>query len=304
MEISQGKSNAKIILMGEHSVVYGKSAIALPFFAANVSASVEKTGEGIEIISDYFKGQLDQAPEILEGIRQLIHAALENLKIDSKGLKISLDSKIPAQRGFGSSAAVSVAITRALFNYAGKTLTGECLKKFVSDAEKIHHDNPSGLDADTITSNHALYYKRGLASQKLEIDMDLDLIVADTGVPASTKAAVQIVSHQKDKDNFIKELGVLSDLALDNIKKKESTSLGLNMTAAHQILKKLGVSTPGLDLLVDAALEAGSLGAKLSGGGLGGCMIALSEKNNTQTILEALRKQGAQSTWVINLKEI
>ena len=304
MKISQGKSNAKIILMGEHSVVYGKAAIALPFFAANVSASVEKINEGIEIVSDYFKGELEQAPEILEGIRQLIYAVLEKLRIEPQGLRIKLDSIIPAQRGFGSSAAVSVAITRALFNYASESLSSEILKEFVSNAEKIHHNNPSGLDADTISSNQAIYYIKDYESKKFEIDMNLDLIVADTGIPGSTKAAVQIVYQQKDRDNLISELGMLSNEALKNIKNKDGSTLGTNMTAAHRVLKELGVSTLELDHFVDVAIRMGALGAKLSGGGLGGCMIALSEKNKTKTISEALKNQGATKTWVINLKEI
>lgn len=304
MMVYQGKSNAKIILMGEHSVVYGKSAIALPFFAAEVFAEIEEIDEGIEIISDYFKGPLEDTPEILAGVKELIKTVLFNLNIDVKGLRITLNSQIPSQRGFGSSAAVSVALAKALYDLAEKTLKPTVLKELVAAAEKIHHENPSGLDGDTIISNGAIYFRKDKENTKLDIHMDLDLIVGDTGVPASTKTAVQIVYNNKDKDREITKLGQLSDLVLENIKQDDAVAMGENMTKAHQALKNLGVSTDKLDELVEVSLKSGALGAKLSGGGLGGCMIALSKKEDSQAVIKALKEHGAETTWILDLKEI
>lgn len=304
MRVACGKSNAKIILMGEHSVVYGKSAIALPFFNAEVSVKIEETDKGIEIISEYYQGQLDQAPEILEGVQALIKNILNKLDINYNGLKITLNSKIPAQRGFGSSAAVSVALTKAFFKFANEELRLDNLKELVGNAEKIHHENPSGLDVATIISKQAIYFIKNKKSEKVDFNLDLDLIVGDTGIPASTKTAVQIVSQQEHKKELIQVLGSLSDHVLKNIENKDSIAMGNNMTAAHEALKELGVSTEKLNTLVNTALNSGALGAKLSGGGLGGCMIALSEKNKTESIVEALKLAGANTTWILDLKEI
>lgn len=304
MKVSQGKSNAKIILMGEHSVVYGKSAISLPFFAAEVTAKVEEVSEGVEIISDYFSGPLDEAPSILNGVKELIDTVLKRLDMKSSGLKITLDSKIPAQRGFGSSAAVSVALSKALYNLVGQTLEPTALRELVEKAEKIHHENPSGLDGDTIVSQQAIYFIKNKNTSNIKINMDLDLIVGDTGNPASTKTAVQTVYNNENRDSEIEKLGQLSQAVFLNIKNQDSILMGKNMTQAHQSLKALGVSSDELDEFVDVAIESGALGAKLSGGGLGGCMIALSEKNKSQLIVDALKKQGADTIWILDLKEI
>lgn len=304
MSVTESKSNAKIILMGEHSVVYGKSAIALPFFAAEIIARIQKSDSDISIDSEHFSGKLSQAPSLLKGVRNLIYEGLKLLNMENEKIKITVESTIPSQRGFGSSAAVSVAIAKALFSYANKNLTVEMLTDLVGKAEKTHHENPSGLDGDTIISKQAIYFKKGNENIKLNFNLDLDLVVGDTGVPASTKEAVRKVARNKDKEPFIEELGYLSNQVLKNIRNRDGESMGLNMNQAHRVLSQLGVSTDELDRLVNSSLKAGALGAKLSGGGLGGCMIALCKKDKTQDILNELKESGASSTWVLDLKEI
>ena len=304
MNSVESRSNAKIILMGEHSVVYGKSAIALPFFAVEIIASVKEAKNGVFIQSELYTGELNKAPALLDGVSGLVQESLELLNLKNESLHITIKSTIPDQRGFGSSASISVAIAKALFKYAHQELSKETLTKLVGNAEKKHHTNPSGLDGDTIISKQAIYFIKHKDNINVDFDMNLDLVVADTGIPASTKEAVKIVSENVKKKASIEELGKLSDAVYKNIKEKDGQAMGKNMTHAHQILNDLGVSTKELDYLVEQANLHGALGAKLSGGGLGGCMIALCQKENTKTIQDILIKSGASKTWVLDLKEI
>lgn len=300
----QGHSNGKIILIGEHSVVYGKPAIALPFLSVEIIATIKKIESGIRIKSELFEGLLKDAPSTLGGIVELVNESLKILNLEKANIEILLESTIPSQRGFGSSAAVALALTKALFAFGKQELSLATLRSLVRQAEKIHHENPSGLDGDTIISKQAIYFTRGKEKLNLFFNMDLDLIVADTGIPASTKEAIDIVSKNQNKEIYIKELGKLTQAVLKNINEKDGVSMGLNLTQAHLALRSLGVSTPELDQLVNTALEKGALGAKLSGGGLGGCMIVLTTKDKSESIRKALINKGAESTWIIDLKEI
>lgn len=305
---SVGTAHGKIILIGEHSVVYHMPAIALPFTAATVSAKITPHLGESYIQSRYYSGPLSQATP-LKNLVQMIYAICSYLDITYDGMHILITSSIPAQRGMGSSAAVASAITRAIFQYADCPLTDEQLIHFVSIAEDIAHGNPSGVDTHVVSIGEPVVFTKGEDPKPLPLNLNGYLITADTGIKGSTKEAVsdvaQLMTHSKNKTHqSIKTLGSLAHKAKEAISSGSLTHLGQILTSAHLQLKQLTVSSPELDELVATALQSGALGAKLTGGGRGGCMIALADnQSQAQKISEALKKSGATHTWIHSLGE-
>lgn len=310
IDFGQGVASGKIILMGEHSVVYGKPAIALPFKQAQITSRIFKTNQPISIDCLYHIGQLDESPDELYGIKQLINIVLLYLKQPFYGIHIKIESNLPSQRGLGSSAAVSIAIVKSLFDAYKIELSQERLNHFVDIAEQIHHVNPSGLDATTISSGQAVFYQKGIGKSLIPLRVDAVIVVADTGKMGLTKEAVGEVkklwnSNPTVINPIMDRLEELTNDVKTYLENNEVIRLGLAMTEAHQLLRSIHVSDEKLENLVEVALKNGALGAKLTGGGKGGCMIALT-KNTEQAILisDALRANGAAFTWFYDLKEI
>lgn len=303
-KIGQGMSTGKIILMGEHAVVYGQPAIAFPFDETNVITTVEKSTD-LTINCHYFSGKLEQAPQKLASIKETILKVLEQLKQSDCSLAITITSTIPAERGMGSSAAVAVATIRALFNYFDYTYTKEELLTLVDYAEKIAHGNPSGIDAAATSDKYPIFFIKGQPLESFSMNLtDTFLIIADTGIKGQTREAVSDVATLLEKDTQpitkkIEELGQLTLLAKAAIEKNDAKKLGLQMNRAQEILKTLTVSNRQLDQLIETAIQHGALGAKLTGGGRGGCMLALTDsKERANHLSRELQQTGAVSTWI------
>lgn len=304
-----GKSHGKIILLGEHSVVYGEPSIAIPFLGTQVTATVTKRQEDTRIDCDFYHGLLNDMPELLESLKETIRVSLEYLNQSDANLHLTIDSQIPAERGMGSSAAVSVATTRALFDFFNTNLSQEKLLEIVHISEKIAHGNPSGLDALMTSSYTPFYFIKGKDFEKLQMNLDAYLIVGDTGVTGQTKEAVESIALKIDHPNntWVKEsiskLGNLANEGRYYLETNQADKLGNAMSMVHALLKDLDVSSPELNFLVDTALKHQALGAKLTGGGRGGCMIALAEtKEIAENISFKLKEVGARQTWVYEMR--
>ncbi|MDT2751478.1 mevalonate kinase [Enterococcus thailandicus] len=305
----QGESSGKIILMGEHAVVYGEPAIAFPFYATKVTAQFETLTEDVtqdQLFSAYYVGKLIHAPQALKNIKALV----THLKQDhgvKESVSLTIESTIPAERGMGSSAAVAVAITRAFYDYLSLSLAHETLLSYVQISEKIAHGNPSGIDAAATSSHNPIYFIKGQPFEYFTINLDAFLIVADTGIKGQTREAVKDVAHLFEKDSHktgqkIQQLGQLTQKAKQAIIQNNPENLAQVMNQAQVILRELTISNHFLDLLIETALDAGALGAKLTGGGRGGCMLALAKtKTEAQAICTALEDAGAVATWIQGL---
>ena len=189
----EAKANGKIILIGEHSVVYGEPAIALPFLAAKIKVSIMASDFDIILDSDQYQGSLDEAPSHLEGLILLIKQVLTTLNKQDSNLYINIESNIPSERGMGSSAAVAAATVKAIYRYFKKDLQIDVLSDFVDYLEKIVHGNPSGIDRAIVVNKKPLYYTKGEPIKLFDIDLAAYLVVADTGSKGKTKVAVSKV---------------------------------------------------------------------------------------------------------------
>ncbi|MGU7928950.1 mevalonate kinase [Streptococcus suis] len=304
-----GKANGKIILMGEHAVVYGQPAIAMPFSAVEITAQVRAQGQALSVACDFYEGLVHKMPKIWESLKHAIRFSLYRIGAPTDpAIHIEISSTIPAERGMGSSAAVAVAVARALFAYYKKELTDSELWDIVQSSEKIAHGNPSGIDATTTSGKSPVFFIKHQPIEPFELKLHAYLVVADTGVTGNTLEAISDVADLLEKKpeaiKLVEELGTLTRQAKEDLATDQAELLGSRMNQAHALLQELGVSDPSLDKLVRLAQENGALGAKLTGGGRGGCMIALARTaQDAQKLVHILDQAGARQTWIQYLGE-
>lgn len=302
--IASGTAHGKIILIGEHSVVHNEPAIAIPFTSANVEVSIEELFGESTIESIYHTGRLRDAPKALDNLIETLEAVCTYFNQKSEHMHIIVDSSIPAESGMGSSAAVATALIRALFKYFNTELTDDLLNRFVTISEAVAHGNPSGLDAKVVLSNKPVYFIRNKKPVFFNMALPGYLVVADTGQKGETGQAVADVGAlvsdpSTNARTLVLELGKLTKDAHKHIKDKNLIELGKVLTLAQSHLKELTVSNETLDLFVQTALDNGALGAKLTGGGRGGCMFALTDSlEEANKISKALLNVGAVDTWI------
>lgn len=289
-KIGVGQAHSKIILIGEHAVVYGYPAISLPLLEVEVTCKVVPADRPWRLYEE-------------DTLSMAVYASLEYLAIKEACIRCEIDSAIPEKRGMGSSAAISIAAIRAVFDYYQADLPHDVLEILVNRAEMIAHMNPSGLDAKTCLSDQPIRFIKNVGFTELEMNLSAYLVIADTGVYGHTREAIQVVQNKgKDALPFLHALGELTQQAEDAIRGKDAEGLGKILSQAHLHLKEIGVSSPEADSLVETALNHGVLGAKMSGGGLGGCIIALADNlTHAQELAERLEEKGAVQTWIESL---
>ena len=315
----KSSASGKIILFGEHAVVYGRPALAVPVNQVHVDVEVSDSDRpGIWIdapIIDLHAELSSVQPDHPIGsvILKLFHPPFtflhhtESVMGGQRGVNINITSTIPVASGLGSGAAVSVALIRALSEYLSKPLTDEQVNEMVFEIEKLHHGTPSGIDNTVITYNKPVYFVKGQPIETFKTGKPFTIVIGDTGIPAPTKDSVADVRHLwlKDKNRFesiFDEISQISIVARRSIEGCMPEMLGELMDQNHELLQELTVSSPELDKLVAAAREAGALGAKLSGGGRGGNMIALVEEARAESVANVLMSTGAKRTIITKVQ--
>jgi len=302
--MSKASAPGKIILFGEHAVVYGQPALAVPVTQVEAEVRIDKIfSAGIRINAPNI--QLNAKLDSLGASHPLaatVRNTLDALKVDSfSGVAILIRSSIPVASGLGSGAAVSVAIIRALAKYLGKTLTDEQVSALAFETEKLYHGTPSGIDNSVVTFAKPVYFVKDQPIEVLQVVKPFTIVIGDTGIPASTKEAVRHVRVQQHKrperyETLFAAVGSIAATARQLIENGMPESFGPLMDENHALLRSMDVSSPELDDLVEAARNAGALGAKMSGGGRGGNMIALVQPGKARGVARALNEAGATST--------
>ena len=294
----------KIILFGEHAVVYGQPALAVPVMQVHATATVSENSRGgimieapnINLSSDLSNLAVDHP------LAAVINSVFSALNIQNPpACTIYLQSTIPVASGLGSGAAVSVAIIRALSEFLGLAAPDEQVNKLAFESEKLYHGTPSGIDNTVITYAKPVYFIKRKPIKTFHVGAPFAIMIGGTGISAPTKESVSAVRKLwlGDKprwERVFTRVGETVWNARQAIERGDTAELGRLMDANHALLQEMTVSCLELDLLVEAARKSGALGAKLSGGGRGGNMIALVEKENAPAVARALSTAGAKRT--------
>ena len=293
---------AKIILVGEHAVVYGYPSIAIPVSSLRAKATVEYTKQPFKIIAEDLNRTFEFTRQADSAVQQLTNLVLDYLQTPPPDVTITLQSDIPIASGLGSGAAISTAIGRALAIATQQDIPIDKLNDLVYEVEKIHHGTPSGVDNTVIVYEQPIYFQRGHPIEMFKIGKPFHLIIADTGKVALTHESVGDVRkiHEAKPEETTLTFEEIEKLVMESRQAIESGQieiLGQLMIQNHRHLQALTVSSLELDKLVDVALQAGAYGAKLSGGGRGGNMIALVNEKTESIVQQALENSGAVSVF-------
>jgi mevalonate kinase len=303
---------AKIILFGEHFVVYGEPAIVLAIDkrayvkmeashdnnlhlrsnTLNLSGCFEGNNFKVE------QGNAREAKIKFEPVKRAVESILEKHQ-KHMGLNIEINSSIPVGAGLGSSAAVVAATAAATGALLDVKLSKEEIFRITYETERIVHGNSSGVDPAISTFGGAIIFQVDTGFKPLEAKENIPLVIGETGVERSTRAQVEKVRIIVEKyprivENIMKAAREVVLRAIDAFKENDLKTLGALMNMNHALLYGIGVSDESLEWLANAARKAGALGAKLTGAGGGGCIIALSEDDKLQQVSEAIHRAGGR----------
>lgn len=303
-----GEAHAKLILFGEHAVVHGQPAIAFPMRQIGLKATAEPIEGELRLTVDIYDGPLADAPAKLAPLVTTIEAALDVLHHPLHGVHVWCDGDIPLERGLGSSAAGAAAIVNALDDLCSGNLDEYSRYELVQAGERVAHGSPSGLDAYVVVGDKPIWFQAGRI-EPLTVNLGTPMVIADSGCPGDTHSAVAAVSEIRRADphlaaEYFETIRHHTARGREDLVNDDRASLGRRMDKVQEVLQALSVSSAELDHLIEAARAAGALGAKLTGGGRGGCIIALpQDAEHARDLARAIEEAGAPRTWIVGTEE-
>jgi mevalonate kinase len=270
--LGRGFGHGKVILVGEHAVVYGHAALAV---GISTGISVEaRTGTGrLQVPAWKLEATAGDDTPVGRALAAIVG------RIEAPLLDFLADAQIPSRAGLGSSAALAVAIARAAAVATGRASATDTIDAAVAEAEAIFHGDPSGIDAAAAKSGAAGTFTRAGGWRPVPVLQAMTLCIGFSGRPRDTAAQVAAVRRLRERlpaaGDVLALLGRLADDASSALGKGDVDGLGRILDAAHGLLAALRLSSPELEVLVHGARAAGAVGAKLTGAGGGGAVIAL-----------------------------
>ncbi len=305
MHTYQASAPAKVILCGEHAVVYGYPAIAVPVSDVRVTATFhpEQTGYLLVDLPDVRESWRWPPGPTGHPLALLIRETLAYLGRAHLSGRLVVRSQIPIGGGMGSSAAVATAVVRVLAAATGQTLGPEDVSRLVYRAEEVWHGTPSGIDNTVVAFERPVWFVRGHPPQPFYPARPFTLVIADSGVSAPTREVVLDVRRRWEADRahydrLFQAIGQVVRRVREALEAGDIETVGPLLNENQQLLEEIGVSSPLLERLIKAARDAGALGAKLAGAGRGGNVIALVVPEDATRVADAMRRSGATRTFV------
>ncbi|MFQ6074239.1 MAG: mevalonate kinase [Candidatus Bathyarchaeia archaeon] len=305
----EASAPAKVILFGEHFVVYDEPAIVLAIDKRAHTRATLRRDNRIYIRSDdlkasgFFEGgrfQTEKGGKEAETKLQPIRTVIQKILAKSDkniGVNVEIESLIPVAVGLGSSAAVAASVAAAVGQLLDVELSSKEIFQLAYEAERLVHGTPSGIDPAVATYGGALVYRKNEGFEPLQVEADIPLVIGNTGMQRSTGKLVALVRRRRNRyptiiEPIIKAGGEITQKAVEALKRGDFATLGELMNINQALLSAVGVSNEALERLIHAAMNAGAFGAKLTGGGGGGCMVALASRGKLRQIAEAIEKAG------------
>jgi len=305
----KGSAFGKVILLGEHAVVYGVPAIVVGIDrgATARAAAPDKVGaqgasSELVLRAEGREQSLTVLPDATSDLARAFSALLEACAVTA-AVRVEAATELPAAAGLGCSAALAVAIVRALDAWLERPAAS--LEETIERAmawEKVFHGNPSGIDATAAARGGCLLYERnhgGARMHELQLSTPLTLAIGHTGIPSTTRAMVEHVARLRERRPDLVEKSFDGIRSLVNnarlaLEANDVVGLGRLMDLNQMLLSGLMLSTEEIEAMCRIAREAGALGAKLTGSGGGGCVVALVE-NDAEPVLAGWDKAGFRS---------
>ena len=279
--IVAASATGKVILLGEHAVVYGKHALALPIPGA-VKARVATSGAGSTIRVPQWGIATGVSADDPSGIGPAVLLIMREFGVEDRAYAIELESALPRAMGLGSSAAFAVALTRAFAGELGLELEDDAINAIAFKCEGLAHGTPSGIDNTLATFARPMLFRKGesLELETLELSESVPVVVACSHTPGLTREQVAAVRTRRQRnpahyDAIFDEIDALAAEGAAALAAADYERLGELMNIDQGLLNAIGVSTPELESMLGIARAAGAAGAKLTGGGGGGSIVAL-----------------------------
>lgn len=282
------RAGGKVILFGEHAVVYGKPAIAVGI-DRGVRAVARPTGgpSRVRVVSSH-SGDVESERALTTAFERIVAVTREALAVEGRTLPQSIDVEIDAEiahgAGLGCSAAMGVAVARALDSEARSAQIAERVMAW----ERVFHGNPSGIDAAVSAMGGCVYFRKGAPIERVLVRSPLTLVIGHSGVTSSTRDMVDLVARLRDRkpENTEKSFEAIETLVRNArlaLEAGDLTAVGKLLDLNQMLLGGLMLSTPEIESMCALARAAGALGAKLTGAGGGGCVLALASDHEVAT---------------------
>ena len=283
VNMAEGKAAGKVILLGEHAAVYDRHVLALPLESA-VTVRIAESASGIRLlIPDWnIERQLDPDAPVRGGQAAVLSLIRRYFGVSDRGYDIHVRSRIPAAAGLGFSAALAVATIRAFDKLVGRGMSNVEVEKLAFQCEKISHGTPSGIDNNIATYAEPVLYSKGTRTRTKPITLSEvpPLVIASSGIKGSTVEQVAAVRSRYDRNRelyttIFDEIDEISMAGAVALRDRDYVQLGSLMDICQGFLNSIQVSTPELEKMIAIARQSGAAGAKLTGAGGGGSIIAL-----------------------------